>query len=111
MARSKIAVAGGTGRVGRHVVDVLEPRGHEVVAMSRSTGVDVITGEELRLSHGPVLDAVLASCAVPGVLAPVPWGDRTLMDGGKTLEIECDYCRKNYEFTVDQLRGLLLPAN
>src|SRR3954451_19696504 len=28
--------------------------------------VDVITGEELRLSHGPVLDAVLASCAVPG---------------------------------------------
>jgi NTE family protein len=32
--------------------------------------VDVISGEELRLSHGPVLDAVLASCAVPGVLEP-----------------------------------------
>lgn len=44
--------------------------------------VDVINGEELRLSHGPVLDAVLASCAVPGVLPAVPWGDRTLMDGG-----------------------------
>ena len=28
------------------------------------------------------LDAVLASCAVPGVLAPVPWADRLLMDGG-----------------------------
>jgi NTE family protein len=44
--------------------------------------VDVLSGEEVRLSHGPVLDAVLASCAVPGVLEPVSWGDRRLMDGG-----------------------------
>ena len=44
---TKIAVAGATGRVGRHVVDVLEARGHDVVAMSRSTGVDVITGNGL----------------------------------------------------------------
>lgn len=44
--------------------------------------VDVVTGEELRLSSGPVLEAVLASAAVPGVLRPVPWEDRALMDGG-----------------------------
>ena len=44
--------------------------------------VDVITGGELRLSHGPLRDAVLGSAAIPGVLRPVPWGDRTLMDGG-----------------------------
>ena len=43
----KIAVAGATGRVGRHVVDVLEARGHDVVRMARSTGVDVITGAGL----------------------------------------------------------------
>jgi hypothetical protein len=42
----KIAVAGSTGRVGRHVVEVLEARGHHVVPISRSSGVDVITGEE-----------------------------------------------------------------
>jgi len=46
-ARAKIAVAGATGRVGRHVVDVLEARGHDVAAMSRSSGVDVITGDGL----------------------------------------------------------------
>jgi uncharacterized protein YbjT (DUF2867 family) len=40
-------VAGATGRVGRHVVDVLRAEGHHVVAMSRSNGVDVITGEGL----------------------------------------------------------------
>ena len=45
---TKVAVAGATGRVGRHVVDVLEEAGHDVVPMSRSTGVDVVTGEGLR---------------------------------------------------------------
>jgi uncharacterized protein YbjT (DUF2867 family) len=43
----KIAVAGATGRVGRHVVDVLTERGHEVVSMSHASGVDVITGDGL----------------------------------------------------------------
>jgi nucleoside-diphosphate-sugar epimerase len=43
----KIAVAGATGRVGRHVVDVLNSGGHDVVPMSRSVGVDVITGDGL----------------------------------------------------------------
>ena len=44
---TKIAVAGATGRVGRHIVDILESRGYDVVPMSRSNGVDVITGEGL----------------------------------------------------------------
>jgi len=44
--------------------------------------VDVITGEELRLSKGPVVDAVMASASVPAVLSPVTWEGRELMDGG-----------------------------
>jgi uncharacterized protein YbjT (DUF2867 family) len=43
----KIAVAGASGRVGHHLVEILEAGGHDVVAMSRSTGVDVITREGL----------------------------------------------------------------
>jgi uncharacterized protein YbjT (DUF2867 family) len=43
----KIAVTGATGRVGRHVVDVLESGGHEVVPISRSGGVDMVTGDGL----------------------------------------------------------------
>ena len=46
-AGKKIAVPGATGRVGRHVVDVLTDAGHDVVAMSRSNGVDVVSGEGL----------------------------------------------------------------
>lgn len=46
-ARQKIAVTGATGRVGSHLVELLEGSGHEVVSISRSNGVDVITGEGL----------------------------------------------------------------
>ncbi len=43
----RIAVAGGTGTVGRHVVSAAQARGHEVVVLSRATGVDVTTGAGL----------------------------------------------------------------
>lgn len=46
-AAKKFAVAGATGRLGRHIVDRLERDGHDVVAMSRSQGVDLVTGEGL----------------------------------------------------------------
>ena len=47
-----------------------------------TVAVDVVTGEELRLSAGSVLDAVMASAAIPAVLPPVRWGEHELMDGG-----------------------------
>ena len=58
----KIAVAGATGRVGRHVVDVLGARGHDVVPMSRALGVDVITGEGLDAALAGV-DCVIDAAA------------------------------------------------
>ena len=54
----KIAVAGGTGTVGRHVVDVLRERGHDPVILTRSTGVDLVTGVGLADSLDGV-DAVI----------------------------------------------------
>ena len=44
---TRIAVAGATGRLGRNVVDVLAERGFDVVPISRTHGVDVITGDGL----------------------------------------------------------------
>jgi uncharacterized protein YbjT (DUF2867 family) len=43
----KIAVTGATGRLGRPLVELLEAAGHDVVPISRSNGVDVITGDGL----------------------------------------------------------------
>ncbi len=44
--------------------------------------VDVITGEEVRLSRGRAVEAVMASAAIPAVLPTVRWEGRELMDGG-----------------------------
>jgi uncharacterized protein YbjT (DUF2867 family) len=43
----RIAVAGATGRVGGHLVNVLAERGHEAIEIARSRGIDVVTGEGL----------------------------------------------------------------
>jgi NTE family protein len=43
---------------------------------------DVRNGEEVRLSRGPLVDAVMASAAIPGILPPVDWEGRLLIDGG-----------------------------
>ena len=51
---TRIAVAGGTGMVGTKVVSALQERGHEVVALARSAGVDLVAGTGLT----PVLAGV-----------------------------------------------------
>ena len=43
---------------------------------------DMLTGQEVLLSAGPAIDAVLASTAIPGVYPPVQIGGRWLIDGG-----------------------------
>lgn len=43
----KLAVAGGTGMVGRHVVEHARRAGHDIVILSRSEGVDVRSGAGL----------------------------------------------------------------
>jgi uncharacterized protein YbjT (DUF2867 family) len=62
----RVAVAGATGRLGRHVVELLEVGGHAVSAMSRSTGVDLITGAGL--------DQALrgAECVIDAASGPSP---------------------------------------
>ena len=62
----KIAVAGATGRVGHHVTDVLTERGHDVVPMSRSQGVDVITGDGLAAALAGV------ECVIDAATGPSP---------------------------------------
>jgi len=63
-ARKKIAIAGATGRLGRQLVDVVEERGHEVVPISRTHGVDVVTGERLAAALAGV-DTVIDAAAYP----------------------------------------------
>jgi NTE family protein len=46
------------------------------------TAVDVNTSQEFILTKGRVMDAVLATIAVPGVFPPKPIGNTLMVDGG-----------------------------
>lgn len=44
--------------------------------------LDLHSGEEVVIDHGPLRRAVAASCAIPGILSPVPLNGHLLVDGG-----------------------------
>ena len=74
----RITVVGASGLIGTKVVELLKSQGHDVVASSRSSGVDVLTGEGLadalagadalvdvtnspKLEGGPAMEFFIAS--------------------------------------------------
>jgi uncharacterized protein YbjT (DUF2867 family) len=64
----KIAIAGATGNIGALTVAALERDGHDVVRISRSLGVDVLTGEgldEALIGVDAVVDATNATSPDP----------------------------------------------
>jgi NTE family protein len=46
-----------------------------------AVATEVRTGHEIWLTHGPMVDAMRASYALPGIFSPVLVGDRWLVDG------------------------------
>ena len=70
----KLTIVGASGLIGTKVVDLLTAAGHEVVAASRSTGVDVLTGEGLAdaLAGADVLiDVVNSPSSIDTMMKPV----------------------------------------
>jgi NTE family protein len=50
------------------------------------TATDLQTGEAVFMSHGSLVPALVASCALPGVFPPVALGGRVLVDGGMVAD-------------------------
>lgn len=83
------AVAADTDTVGeslrRNVIEHRLPSHDWPARILRVTAIDIATGELVVFdasSGVPLVDAVAASCAVPGVWPPVTIGGRRFMDGG-----------------------------
>jgi uncharacterized protein YbjT (DUF2867 family) len=69
----KIVVIGGSGLIGAKLVKILREDGHEVLAASRSTGVNTLTGEGLA-------EALAGANVVVDVSNAPSWEDHAVME-------------------------------
>lgn len=58
-----------------------------------SVATEMRTGREVWLNKGPILAAARASCALPGMLSPVRYDDRWMLDGGLVNPVPVSACR------------------
>jgi NTE family protein len=58
-----------------------------------AVATDLSTGREIWLTKGPILDAVQASIALPGLFKPVRAEGRWLVDGGLVNPVPVSVCR------------------
>jgi NTE family protein len=59
----------------------------------RAVATDLTSGERIVFSQGPLRQAVMASCAVPGALEPYREGEMLLADGGIICLVPCSVAR------------------
>ncbi|MCX6356180.1 MAG: patatin-like phospholipase family protein [Candidatus Aureabacteria bacterium] len=74
-----------------------------------AVATDLDTGEEIILRSGPVRAAVLASCALPGLVPPVLCNGRRLVDGFCSSRVPIDAAREmgaDFVITVDMEQDL-----
>src|SRR4051812_10608875 len=78
----KIVVIGGSGLIGTKLVKILRDGGHDVLAASRKTGVNTLTGEGLA-------NALAGAPVVVDVANAPSWEDRAVMEffetGGRNI--------------------------
>ncbi len=63
--------------------------------------VDLVSGEEVLFTEGPVAGAVAASCAIPGIFTPVRFDGRLLVDGGLLDNVPAAHMKgRNVDFII-----------
>lgn len=83
----RIAVAGGTGVVGARTVEAVQAAGHDAVVLSRSRGVDLVSGSGLDAALVGV-DAVVDTANVSTLKADAAIGFFTTASGNLTRAAE-----------------------
>jgi NTE family protein len=74
---------------------VFSPRDFDELPIRfRAVAADIENGEAVVLGHGSLATAMLASMAIPGVLAPVEWDGRLLIDGGMSNNVPVRLARE-----------------
>jgi len=86
----RIAVAGGTGRAGAEAVAAARQRGHDVVVLARSAGVDLVAGTGVTDALAGI-DAVIDASGVQGKDDPAAFHEavtRSLVTEGRAAGVK-----------------------
>ena len=73
-----------------------------------AVATDIVTGRTVPLNSGPIAPAVRASCAIPGLFAPVEMYGMILVDGGVTAPLGIDIA-KQYKAKIIIAIDVTLP--
>lgn len=78
------------------------------------SATDLATGKQVVITKGRLGEAVAASCAIPGLFAPVTIDDLLLVDGGVRMNLPASILNAHdnlsFVFAVDPIRRLSLGA-
>jgi NTE family protein len=86
----------GPGKIANLLREALggDPTFDELEIPLALVGTDLETGEEVIMREGSVVEAVLATIAIPFIFPPVEWHGRLLADGGILNQVPFDVVRE-----------------
>lgn len=98
VALMDVALSGGGLINGKEVIAFLRGLGVEAQIESynkryAAVATDLASGREIWLESGPILEAVRASIALPGILSPARVNGKWLVDGGLSNPVPVSVCR------------------
>ena len=73
----------------REILELLVPVGNfdQLKIPLKIISTDIASGKDVISEKGNLIDALLKSCSIPGIMEPVIEGERVIVDGGVSMPI------------------------
>jgi len=71
------------------------PRFEDLVLPFAAVALDLMSGNKVVFREGSLVDALYASCAIPGIFPPVERDDEMIVDGGGPYRVPVEACRES----------------